>query len=90
MRDYTVKREIYAGFRVMEYWRFDYTGGRLYDAPLAGDRLLNDRYESIPVVEGADGIIRGYRRRVGAGIAFALRTTAFLGPGNGRISARPD
>ncbi len=60
MQDYTVKREIYAGFKVMEYWRFDYIGGRLYDAPLAGDRLVNGRYEPIPVVEGADGIIRGY------------------------------
>lgn len=58
-RDYTVKREIYARFRVKEYWRFDYTGGRFHDAPLAGDRLVNGRYEPIPVAEGADGIIRG-------------------------------
>ena len=59
-RDYTAKRGIYAQFGVNEYWRFDHTGGRYHDAPLAGDRLVDGRYEPIPVAEGADGIIRGY------------------------------
>ena len=59
-RDYLEKREIYAGFGVVEYWRFDHTGGRYHDTALAGDRLVNGRYEPIPVVTGADGIIRGY------------------------------
>ena len=59
-RDYTAKRGIYAQFGVNEYWRFDHSGGRYHDAPLAGDRLVDGRYEPIPVAEGADGIIRGY------------------------------
>ncbi len=59
-RDYLEKREIYAGFGVVEYWRFDHTGGRYHDAALAGDRLVDGRYEPIPVETGADGIIRGY------------------------------
>lgn len=59
-RDYLEKRDIYAGYGVREYWRFDHTGGRYHDAALAGDRLVNGRYEPIPVDTGADGIIRGY------------------------------
>ena len=60
-RDYTEKREIYAGLKVVEYWRFDRTGGRFHDAPLAGDRLTADgTYEPIPVYEHPDGTFRGY------------------------------
>ena len=47
--DYVVKRVGYAAFRVPEYWRFDHTGGQLYPAPLAGDRLVDGRYEPIPI-----------------------------------------
>ena len=46
-RDYTVKRAGYAGFGVREYWRFDHTGGRYHDAPLAGDRLVDGEYEPL-------------------------------------------
>ena len=60
-RDYTEKRGIYAGLKVVEYWRFDRTGGRFHDAPLAGDRLTADgTYEPIPVYEHLDGTFRGY------------------------------
>ncbi len=59
-RDYTVKRDIYAGYGVQEYWRFDHTGGRYHDTALAGDRLVDGAYEPIPVTTGTDGIIRGY------------------------------
>ena len=59
-RDYNVKRGIYAGYGVREYWRFDHTGGRYHDVGLAGDRLVNGEYEPIPVDTGADGIMRGY------------------------------
>ena len=59
-RDYIQKREDYAGYGVAEYWRFDHTGGRYHDTGLAGDRLVNGRYEPIQVDTGEDGIIRGY------------------------------
>ena len=64
-RDYTVKRDIYAGYLVGEQWRFDPTGGRYHDAPLAGDRLVNGELVPIPVVTGADGILRGYSEALG-------------------------
>ncbi len=47
--DYVAKRMGYAAFRVPEYWRFDPTGGALYPAALAGDRLLNDAYQEIAI-----------------------------------------
>ena len=65
-RDYTEKREIYAGLKVVEYWRFDRTGGRFHNAPLAGDRLTADgTYEPIPVYEHPDGTFRGYSAVLG-------------------------
>ncbi len=82
-RDYTVKREIYARFNVNEYWRFDYTGGRFHDAPLAGDRLVEGRYEPIPVEEGADGIIRGYSEELELELHWSSGQLRFWNPATG-------
>ncbi len=57
--DYTTKRDDYAAFGVGEYWRFDYSGGRYHDAPLAGDRLIQGGYEPIPVAEDRSGKLFG-------------------------------
>ena len=48
-RDVTVKRERYAEMGVLEYWRFDHTGGEFARAALAGDRLVNGIYRPIPI-----------------------------------------
>ena len=58
-RDYTVKREGYARYNVGEYWRFDYTGGRYHDAPLAGDLLIDGRYAPIPLADDRPGKMYG-------------------------------
>ena len=47
--DYTGKRDDYAAFGIPEYWRFDPTGGQRYDAPLAGDRLVNGAYQRVAI-----------------------------------------
>ena len=49
--DVTGKREGYANFGIPEYWRFDPTGGRRYDAPIAGDRLVDGVYQPMEIVE---------------------------------------
>ena len=45
------KRRDYANFGIPEYWRFDPTGGRRHDAPIAGDRLVNGAYQPIAIIE---------------------------------------
>ena len=59
-RDYIDKREIYANLGVPEYWRFDYTGGRYHDAPLAGDLLVDGSYQPIEMTAEPGGVIWGY------------------------------
>ena len=84
-RDYTVKREIYAGYGVAEYWRFDRTGGHFHDAALAGDRLLpNGEYEPIPVETMADGVIRGYSTVLGLELRWVEGTLRFGDPAMGQ------
>ena len=63
--DYTAKRRDYERFIVEEYWRFDPSGGEYHDAPLAGDRLVDGRYEPIPVEVMGDGSLRGYSEVLG-------------------------
>ena len=49
--DVTGKRQDYEAFGIPEYWRFDPTGGRRYDAPLAGDRMVEGAYQPVEIVE---------------------------------------
>ena len=64
-RDYTVKRIRYARLGVLEYWRFDHTGGRFHNAPLAGDRLVNGEYEPIATEMDEQGRVWGYSAALG-------------------------
>ena len=47
--DYTDKREEYASYGIPEYWRFDSSHGIYHDAALAGDRLVDGKYEPIEI-----------------------------------------
>ena len=60
VRDYTTKRRIYRDARAGEYWRFDSTGGKYHDAPLAGDILVDGEYREIEIRAEPDGTFRGY------------------------------
>ena len=82
-RDYTAKRAIYAEYGVAEYWRFDRTGGQYHDRPLSGDRLVNGRYEPIPLNTGADGVIRGYSPVLGLGLHWDTGQLRFYDPAAG-------
>ena len=82
-RDYTVKRDLYAGLEIREYWRFDHTGGDHHDVPLAGDLLVGGRYEPIPVAEGDDGIHRGYSAALGLELHWAERELRFFNRATG-------
>ena len=54
------KRHDYAAFGIPEYWRFDPTGGRRHDAPLAGDRLEGGEYQPVEIHELAPGHLHGH------------------------------
>ena len=53
------KRLDYAALGIPEYWRFD-EAARRPEARLAGDRLVDGRYEPIAIEELADGVLQGY------------------------------
>ena len=57
--DTGAKRDDYAALGIAEYWRFDETG-EYHGARLAGDRLVQGRYEPIPIMELLDGSRQGY------------------------------
>ena len=58
-QDVEKKRTGYAALGVPEYWRFDETG-KFHGARLAGDRLLDGRYEPVPIETLEDGVMQGY------------------------------
>ena len=82
-RDYTVKRASYAEYGVAEYWRFDRSGGQYHDRPLSGDRLVNGRYEPIPLDTGADGVIRGHSPVLGLALHWVAGQLRFYDPAAG-------
>ena len=53
------KRREYAELGIPEYWRFDHTG-ESHGARLAGDRLIGQRYEPIPLEELSADVIQGH------------------------------
>lgn len=63
-RDIGIKRTLYALLGVTEYWRFDPLL-ECFDPPLAGERLVNGRWQPIAVRRDAAGILRGYSELLG-------------------------
>ncbi len=77
-RDYITKRPIYAGLGVTEYWRYDHTGGRQYDAALAGDRLTAEGvYRPIELTTEANGVIWGYSEALSLSVCWVERHLRF-------------
>ena len=63
--DYTDKRVDYERYGIPEYWRFDATGGDYHDAALAGDRLVDGRYEPIDIERDGGSYYWGYSETLG-------------------------
>ena len=89
-RDYTVKREGYAGYGVREYWRFDHTGGRYHDVPLAGDMLVGDEYEPVIIHEEADGLLWGHSAVLGLELCWDDGQLRFRDPTTGEFLPTPE
>ena len=68
--DYTDKRDDYAAFGIPEYWRFDPSGGQYHGAPLAGDRLEQDAYLPIKIVELGPAHLHGHSDVLGLDLCW--------------------
>ena len=78
--DYTGKRRDYERFGVVEYWRFDSSGGEYHDAALAGDRLVDGVYQPIDIEALDDGRLRGYSETLGLYVCWEDGMLRFFDP----------
>ena len=58
--DETEKRIDYAAYGILEYWRYDQTGGDYHKEALAGDRLVDGEYKPIDIDWLDSNRCRGY------------------------------
>ena len=79
-RDYTVKRVAYARYEIPEYWRFDQSGGRWHDAPLAGDALVDGVYVPIPIHREPSGLIWGHSEVLNLDVCWDESLLRFYDP----------
>ena len=61
-QDVLGKREGYAALGITEYWRFD-EAGAFHGTRLAGDQLMDDRYESVNIEAIEEGVATGLQPR---------------------------
>ena len=68
--DLDPKRDRYAQIGVLEYWRFDLSGGGHYGQPLTGERLVNGVYLPIELTTEPDGILKGHSPILGRSLCW--------------------
>ena len=88
--DYTAKRLDYERFGVAEYWRFDPSGGRFHDAPLAADKLVNGEYTPIEIIVEADGRRWGFSEVLELELWWDDRMLRFRDPATGEFLRTPE
>ena len=81
--DYTEKRVDYERYRIPEYWRFDSTGGDYHDAALAGDMLVDGRYEPIDIERDGDSYYWGYSETLGLYVCWDAGKLRWYDPRTG-------
>ena len=82
------KRELYERLGIEEYWRFDPTGGDLYGQPLAGERLVDGKYQPYELHTEAEGSVRGYSQLLGLDFYWDGDEFDVLDPVTGRTVDR--
>ena len=85
VRDYRTKRRMYRRLLAGEYWRFDATGGRYYDAPLAGDILVDGEYRRIDIRRNPDGSLWGYSPALSLYLVWQNGILRFFDPETGEF-----
>ena len=77
------KRREYAELGVSEYWRFDHTG-ESHGARLAGDRLVGERYEPLPIVELSPEVWQGESAVLGLWLRWEQGALGWYDPATGQ------
>ena len=83
--DYTDKRTDYERFGILEYWRFDSSGGEYHDAALAGDLLVDGIYRPIAIETLQEGMLRGYSDALGLYVCWEGGRLRLLRPPYGEL-----
>ena len=81
--DVTDKRDTYAALGIPEYWRFDETGA-FHGDKLAGDRLEQGTYRSIPIATLEEGVLQGYSRVLDMDLRWEAGQLKWHDPETGR------
>ena len=76
------KRAAYAAIGIGEYWRFDETG-QFHRTRLAGDRLVNQGYEAIPIDELSAEAEQGYSDALDLNLRWERGTLGLYNPATG-------
>ena len=80
--DTGAKRIDYEALGITEYWRFDETGEH-HGTRLAGDRLVNGRYEPITIEELPGGILQGYSEALNVHLRWEQARLGWHDPATG-------
>ena len=83
--DLEVKPPIYEAMGVGEYWRYDPSLGNFYGFVLAADRLVNGRFEPLPVERMPDGRMRGYSPALDLFLYVGYYNLRFFDPKTGEF-----
>ena len=77
------KRDYYAALGIREYWRFDETGEH-HGAKLAGDRLVEGRYQPVEIDELLGGVLQGYSRALNLNLRWEEGRLVWHDPATGQ------
>ncbi len=80
--DLKEKRDYYESMEIPEYWRFDHTG-EFYGAKLAGDRLVDGKYEAIPIATLSANVLQGYSPTLNLHLRWEDGELEFIDPATG-------
>ena len=81
--DRVEKRQEYEALGIREYWRFDEAASRR-ELRLAGDRLVDGRYEPIAIEELEDGVLQGYSEALNIYLRWEQGDLRLHDPATGR------
>ena len=81
--DRVEKRQEYEALGITEYWRFDEAAVRR-ELRLAGDRLVDGRYEPIAIEEVEDGVLQGYSEALNIYLRWERGDLRLHDPATGR------